>query len=184
MLKRFQSILVLALGLAICAANISAESNSIRQSRSQELLEKEVRKQLLKLPYFNVFDWLEAQIDAEKGSVVLRGEVVRASTRKDAEHRVKKIEGVENVVNQIEVLPPSPSDSRIRRAIFRELFNQNSPLFRYANQPVPSIHIIVKNGHVVLKGVVATALDKQVAYARSSIVPGIFEVKNELTIER
>jgi hyperosmotically inducible protein len=148
------------------------------------LLEKQVRKELLKLPYLSVFDWIEARVDAEKGTVDLSGQVVRATTRSDAQRRVKKLEGVESVSNEIEVLPPSSSDWRIRRTIYREIFSPNSALFRYGNQPIPPIHIIVKNGRVTLKGIVATQLEKQVAYARASIVPGIFEVKNELVVEK
>jgi osmotically-inducible protein OsmY len=147
-------------------------------------MEKDVRKQLRMLPYVDVFDWLEAQVDANKGTVVLRGQVVRPSSRKDAERRVKKIEGVEAVANEIEVLPPSPTDSRIRRAVYNELFNQGSPLFRYANNPIPPIRIIVKDARVTLKGIVNSQGDKQIAYARASIVPGIFSVKNELIVER
>jgi hyperosmotically inducible protein len=185
MSKPNAATLICAVALVFSFGALSDGASDIRaQSRSQELLEKEVRKQLLKLPYLTLFDWIEAQIDADKGTVVLRGQVVRATTRKDAERRVKKLEGVTNVANEIEVLPPSPSDARIRRAIYREVFGPNSPLFRYANAPIPSIHIIVKNGHVVLKGSVGSALDKQVAYARASIVPGIFDVKNDLVVEK
>jgi hyperosmotically inducible protein len=98
--------------------------------------------------------------------------------------RVKKLESVAKVIDQIEELPPSPSDDRIRVAMYRALFNYNSALFRYANQANPSIHIIVKNGRVALKGVVASKFDSQVAYTAARGVAGVFEVRNELRIEQ
>jgi hyperosmotically inducible protein len=155
-------------------------SNS--QSRSQRGLIREIRNELVTLPYYGLFDWLEGEIRPD-GTLVLRGEVVRPTTKKDAEARVKDIEGVESVVNEIEVLPLSPNDDRIRRAIYRALFNGNSPLFRYAQRAVPPIHIIVKGGRVTLKGVVATQQESQIAYIRARGVSGVFEVKNELRVE-
>jgi len=179
---RTRLIASVALLAGLCLTTVLPSAAA--QSRSQALLEKEVRKQMLKLPYLGVFDWLEAQVNANDGTVELRGEVVRASTKSEIEHRIKKLEGVEQVVNRITLLPPSPSDARIRRAVYLEVFGRDSPLLRYANQPNPPIHIIVNNGRVTLKGVVATQLEKQVAYARASIVPGIFGVKNELLVEK
>jgi hyperosmotically inducible protein len=143
---------------------------------------REIRHELLMLPYYDVFDWLEGQVRPD-GTVVLRGEVVRPSTKKEAEERVKKIEGVTNVVNEIDVLPPSPMDDKIRVAVYRALFNWDSPLFRYAHRSQPPIHIIVKNGRVWLKGVVATEQDKQLAYMKARSVPGTFDVVNELQVE-
>jgi hyperosmotically inducible protein len=143
---------------------------------------KEIRHELVTLPYYGLFDWLEGEVRPD-GTLVLRGEVIRPSTKKDAEARVKNIEGVERVVNEIDVLPVSPNDNRIRLAIYRALFNANSPLFRYAQRAVPPIHIIVKNGRATLKGVVATQLESQLAYTKARTVSGVFEVKNELRVE-
>ena len=145
-------------------------------------LVREVRHELLMLPYYDVFDWLEGEVRPD-GTVVLRGEVVRPATKKEAEERVKKIEGVTQVVNEIDVLPPSPMDDKIRVAVYRALFNWDSPLFRYAHRSQPPIHIIVKNGRVWLKGVVATEQDKQLAYMKARSVPGTFDVVNELQAE-
>ena len=117
------------------------------------------------------------------GFVILRGQVVRPTLKSDAEHVVSKIRGVEKVVNQIEVLPLSPNDDRIRRAVYRAIFNFNGPLFRYALGVVPSIHIIVKNGNVTLKGVVANQADSSLANIKANAVSGVFSVKNELTVE-
>jgi hyperosmotically inducible protein len=147
-----------------------------------ETLKQQVRHELVMLPYYNVFDWLEAQVKPG-GTVVLMGEVTRPTTKDDAEHRVKGLESVSDVVNNIEVLPLSPMDDDLRIALYRAIFNYGSPLFRYATQAVPPIHIIVKNGNVTLKGVVASQMDSQLAYTAARNVPGSFEVKNELKIE-
>jgi hyperosmotically inducible protein len=109
--------------------------------------------------------------------------VTRPTLKTDAQRRVQKVEGVSNVINRIEVLPLSPNDDRLRRAVFRELFGSNSPLFRYGQQPVPPIHIIVKNGRLTLKGVVANAGDRNFANVHARGVPGLFEVRNELRVE-
>src|SRR6185369_4612250 len=126
-----------------------------------------------------VFDWLEFEARPD-GAVVLRGYVTRPSTKSDAEARVKEVDGVTNVVNEIDVLPPSPQDDRLRVALYRTLFNWDSPLFRYATQAVPPIHIIVKNGRATLKGVVASESDKRWAVIKARSVPGLFEVRDEL----
>lgn len=145
-------------------------------------LVREVRHELRMLPYYGVFDWLEFEVQSDN-TVVLRGQVVRSSTKSDAEGRVKDVEGVSKVDNQIEVLPLSPNDDRLRRALYRAIYNFNSPLFRYATQSVPPIHLIVDKGHATLKGVVANKGDAQLAYIRARGVSGLFSVKNELVIE-
>jgi hyperosmotically inducible protein len=134
------------------------------------------------LPYYGVYDWLEFEIQGDN-TVVLRGQVVRPTTKSEAESRVKDVDGVSRVNNQIEVLPLSPSDDRLRLALYRAIYNFNSPLFRYAPQSVPPIHLIVDRGHATLKGVVANKGDAQLAYIRARGVPGLFSVKNELIIE-
>lgn len=154
-----------------------------KQDKIVKYLVREVRHQLITLPYYNVFDWLEGEAKPD-GTVILRGQVVRPTTKSEAESRVKDIEGVEKVVNEIEVLPLSPNDERIRRATYFALFNENSPLFRYATQAIPSIHIIVDNGHVTLKGLVANEMDSQFANIKAQGVNGVFEVKNQLQIEQ
>jgi hyperosmotically inducible periplasmic protein len=143
---------------------------------------REVRHELVTLPYYGVFDWLEYEVQND-GAVVLRGQVVRPTTKSDAEGRVKDIDGVSRVENDIEVLPLSPQDDRLRRALYRAIYSSNSPLFRYATQSVPPIHLIVKRGHATLKGVVANRGDAQIAYMRARGVPGLFSVRNELIIE-
>ena len=153
-----------------------------RDSREVERLVKEVRKELVTIPFFGVFDWLEGNVEAD-GTVHLRGEVTRPTMKKDAEKRVRRIEGVASVDNKIEVLPLSPNDDRLRTAVFRALFGSNSPLFRYGQGAVPSIHIVIKNGRLTLKGVVSTKGDSDIANVRANGVSGLFEVRNELQVE-
>lgn len=145
-------------------------------------LVRKVRRELVTLPYYGVFDWLAFETQPN-GTVILRGQVVRPTTKSDAAARVKDIEGVRNVINNIDVLPLSPNDDRLRVALYRAIYGSNSPLFRYGNQPIPSIHIIVNRGRATLKGVVANRGDAQIAYIRARGVPGLFDVKSELRIE-
>jgi hyperosmotically inducible protein len=152
-----------------------------RGTRDQLMLIKAIRHELVTLPYYNVFDWLEFEVQGE--TVILRGQVVRPTLKSDAENVVKRLEAVEKVVNQIEVLPLSPNDDRIRLAVYRAIFNFNSPLYRYALQAVPPIHIIVKNGRVTLKGIVANQGDSNIANIRARGVNGVFEVTNQLQVE-
>jgi len=156
---------------------------SSRQDRDRAYLIREVRHELIMLPYYSVFDWLQFEVQPE-GTVILQGQVIRPTLKSDAEHVVKKVEGVSRVVNQIEVLPLSPNDDRIRRAVYRTLFNYNSPLFRYGLGSVSPIHIIVKNGNVTLKGNVDSEGDRNLANIRTNGVSGVFSVKNELQVSR
>jgi hyperosmotically inducible protein len=143
---------------------------------------REVRHELRMLPYYGVFDWLQYEVQPDN-TVVLRGQVVRPTTKSDAESRVKRIDGVSRVINEIDVLPLSPNDDRLRLALYRAIYGQNSPLFHYATQSDPSIHIIVAHGRATLKGVTANKGDARLAYLRARGVPGLFDVKSELQIE-
>jgi len=154
----------------------------VARSQVNPRMVREIRHELRMLPYYGVYDWLEFEVQRDN-TVVLRGQVVRPTTKSDAEGRVKDVDGVSKVNNQIEVLPLSPSDDRLRAALYRAIYNFNSPLFRYATQSVPPIHLIVDRGHATLKGVVANKGDAQLAYIRARGVPGLFSVKNELIIE-
>jgi hyperosmotically inducible protein len=140
-----------------------------------------VLHQLRKLPHTGLFDNLAYKV--EGSTVTLYGQVMHPVTRKDAATVVKRIQGVEQVVNNIEVLPPSSFDNRIRASIYRQLVRTGS-LFRYTRGTQPSLRIIVRGGHVALEGVVATKMDKQLAYLAASRVPGVFSIKNNLRAER
>ena len=149
--------------------------------KARKRLEREVRHELVMLPWYGVFDNLEFRVDGY--NVILLGQVVRPTVKSDAESAVKGIEGVEKVVNQIEVLPLSPNDDRIRLAVYRAIYSYPS-LQRYALQAVPSIHIIVKGGHVTLEGMAANEADRNVANIRANGVGGVFSVTNHLRTEK
>jgi osmotically-inducible protein OsmY len=149
--------------------------------RAEERIKREVRHELVMLPYYGVFDNLEYKVEGY--TVTLMGQVTRPTLKSDAENVVKKIEGVEHVKNEIEVLPLSPNDDRIRRATYRAIYGYPG-LDRYGLQAVPPIHIIVTNGNVTLEGVVANNGDKNLAGIRANGVSGAFSVKNNLRVEK
>jgi len=168
--------------LTIPSANSAGNQDQPRQrseKKMQENLVKEVRHQLLLLPYYSVFDNLLFKVDGDK--VTLLGQVVRPTLKSDAENAVKGIESVSSVDNQIEVLPTSPMDDGLRRAVYRAIYGDTS-LSRYGMSALPSIHIIVKNGNVALEGVVDNEGDKNLAGLRANGVPNVFSVTNNLTI--
>jgi len=168
------------MGLPYSAA---AQPRENKKQRSElkygEKLSKEVRHQLVMLPWYSVFDNLAYKVEGDK--VTLYGQVTRPVLKSDAGAAVKSIEGVASVVNNIEVLPLSPMDDQLRRAVFRAIYG-DAGLSRYAVQAVPSIHIIVKNGNVTLEGVVDNETDKNLANLRANGVPNVFSVKNNLVV--
>lgn len=142
---------------------------------------REVRHELVMLPYYGVFDNLSYKVEAD-GTVTLLGQVARPALKSDAENVVKRIEGVEKIVNNIEVLPTSPNDDRIRRGAYRAIYG-NAVLSPYQLRAVPPIHIIVKNGHLTLEGAVARKMEKQVAGVQANGVSGVFSVTNNLQVD-
>src|SRR6266851_885086 len=138
---------------------------------------REVRHELVMLPYYSVFDNLAYKVDGN--TVTLYGQVTRPTLKSDAEKAVKEIEGVDKVINNIEVLPLSPNDDNIRRAVYRAIYSQPG-LDMYSLRAVPTIHIIVKNGNVTLTGAVSNEGDKNRAYIAANGVPGVFSVTNDL----
>jgi hyperosmotically inducible protein len=142
---------------------------------------KEVRHELVTLPYYSVFDNLAYRVDGSK--VTLFGQVTRPTLKSDAENVVKRVEGVTSVDNEIEVLPVSPNDDQIRRATYRAIFSKPE-LDRYAMGAIPSIHIIVKNGNVTLIGVVDSEMDRNIAGIAANGVSGVFKVDNQLQVQR
>jgi hyperosmotically inducible protein len=149
------------------------------EAKYREHLIKQVRHELVMLPWYSVFDNLAFKVDGDK--VTLVGQVVLPTLKSDAEAAVKSIEGVATVVNHIEVLPVSPMDDQLRRAVYRAIYGDTG-LYRYSVQAVPSIHIIVKNGNVTLEGVVDNEMDRNLANLRASQVPNAFSVKNNLVV--
>jgi hyperosmotically inducible protein len=167
--------LVLCAGLSLFAPVQQKDSRTLR-------LETDVQRELLALPYYTVFDFLAFRIEPG-GTVRLLGQVVRPTLKSDAERRLKGIEGIDQVINDIEVLPTSPADERIQIAVARNIYRSDA-LDRYGFQVQPSIHIIVKQGRVTLEGVVDTETDKTVAGLKAREVGGVFDVKNNLAISR
>jgi hyperosmotically inducible protein len=146
---------------------------------NQDKIAKEVRHELIMLPYYGVFDNLAYRVDGTK--VTLFGQATRPTLKSDAENVVKRIEGVQIVDNEIEVLPLSPNDDQIRRATYRKIYS-NPALQRYQLGAVPPIHIIVKNGNVTLVGVVDSETDKNLAGIAANGVSGAFKVTNDLAV--
>ncbi len=167
---------LLAMGSAAFARQASDTS-----SRATERITKEVRHELLMLPYFGVFDNIAYKVDGY--NVTLLGQVSRPSLKSDAGNVVKRIEGVENVDNQIEVLPNSPNDDRLRLRLYRAIYGYG-PMQKYALGVQKPIRIIVKNGNVTLEGVVDSEGDKNIANIRANGVSGSFSVTNNLRVEK
>lgn len=162
---------------------VPATSQAKRDLKAiHERLIRDVRHELVMLPYYGVFDNLEFRIEGVD-TVILEGQVTRPTLKDDAGRIVKRLERVGKVVNNIEVLPLSPADDEIRRNAFRAIYSQPG-LDRYAFRAVPPIHIIVKNGNLTLVGVVANEADKNVAGIAAKGVPNAFSVSNNLTIEK
>ena len=172
------ALLGLTLGLGSLPVAPAARG---QEPKAQQNMIKEIRHQLVLLPWYSVFDNLSFRIEGSK--VVLMGQVVRPSLKSDAEGAVKNVEGVSSVQNDIEVLPNSPMDDQIRRAVYRAVYSEPG-LSRYALSAVPSIHIIVKNGNVSLEGVADNEADKNLAGLRANGVPNVFSVKNNLVVSK
>ncbi len=169
------SLAILAIG------GLGAQEHRDLSGKGPLRLEKEVRHELVMLPLYDVFDNFEYKVDGS--TVTLMGQVTRPTLKSDAEKVVSQIEGVERIDNQIEVLPVSPNDDQIRLAVYRAIYGTPG-LDRYALRAVPSIHIIVKNGHVFLEGAAANEMDKNLASLKANGVSGVFSVTNNLHVDR
>jgi len=171
--------------LLISQAGVAAKNEKnhpfIAGDVDESRIAQKVRHELLMLPYYGVFDDLKFRVDGS--TVTLFGAVTRPTLRSDAERVVNRIEGVDRVVNQIEVLPLSTMDDQIRMAEYRAIYGDPALSTRYGYRALPSIHIIVKNGHVTLEGVVANEADKNLVNIRASGVPNVFSVTNHLQVE-
>ena len=165
---------------ALAAATMSVGLAEHKNAKGYERFVKEIRHELVMLPYYGVFDNLAYKVDGY--NVTLMGQVTRPTLKSSAENVVKDIEGVEKVVNNIEVLPLSPNDDRLRLALYRSIYGHTA-LNRYALNAVPPIHIILRNGQVTLEGVVANEMDKNIANIQANGVSGVFGVTNNLRVE-
>jgi hyperosmotically inducible protein len=169
---------------AVLAVSLSALPPGPQQQKDSRTLrvEADVEHELFMLPNYSVFDFLAFRVEPG-GTVRLLGQVVRPTLKTDAERRLKGVQGVEQVINDIEVLPVSPTDDAIRLAVARNIYNSTA-LDRYGFQSQPPIHIIVKQGRVTLEGSVDNEADKSVAGLKAREISGVFEVKNNLTVEQ
>ncbi len=182
-------LLFAVLAVALVLSNVMVASPQAPQDRQTGTLSqkgidrivREVHHELVMLPFYGVFDNLAYKVDPD-GTVTLLGQVARPTLKSDAENVVKRIEGVEKVVNNIEVLPASINDDRIRRQTYRAIYS-NTTLSQYQLRAVPPIHIIVNKGRVTLEGVVARQMDKQIAGMQANSVHGVFAVTNNLQVE-
>ncbi len=182
-MKKYFAVVVVALGVSGAMAwqrPMAADRSNLQGDRASQHLSREVRHELVMLPYYGVFDNLAYKV--EGNTVMLFGQVTRPTLKSDAERVVKDIEGVGRVVNNIEVLPLSPNDDRIRRSVYRAIFGY-AALSKYSWSAVPPIHIVVKNGNVTLEGTVVSQADRNLANIRANGVSGVFHVTNNLQIE-
>jgi hyperosmotically inducible protein len=172
-----RTALLLILGFLAAPAGVQAAE----KGQGVHRLERQVYHELVTLPFYGVFDNLSFKVEGYK--VTLMGQVTRPTLKSSAENVVKQIEGVEQVDNQIEVLPLSPNDDRLRLVLYRAIYG-HAALNRYALRAIPTIHIIVKNGNVTLEGAVANEADKNIANLQANGVSGVFSVKNNLRVTK
>jgi osmotically-inducible protein OsmY len=172
--------LLFGFGTSSARGQTTATKNPSKSEDSgSSSLSREIHHQILALPFYSVFDSINFTLEGRK--VTLTGQVLRHTLKENAEGAVKSIEGVAVVVNHIEVLPTSPTDDDLRRAVYRSLY-EDPTLARYAVHNVPPVHIIVKNGSVALEGSVESLSDKNAAGARVTAVPNVAGIKNELVV--
>jgi len=179
-MMRFLSRLLLSF-FVLAVTCVAAQDQREISPKAVERIQKEVRHVLVMIPQLNVFDNLAYKVDGY--NVTLMGQVTDPIVKSDAENSVKKIEGVEKVDNQIEVLPPSPADDRLRRRLYFTIYGYPT-LQKYALPVIKPIRIIVKGGNVTLEGVVDNQGDKNVAGVRAHSVPGTFSVTNNLVVAK
>jgi hyperosmotically inducible periplasmic protein len=178
---RFRRMISLAAAVSVLSLPLAGQNQREISPQAEQRIQKEVRHELVMLPYLDVFDNLAYKVDGY--DVTLIGQVVRPSLKSDAENAVKRIEGVEKVINQIEVLPVSSVDDQLRRRLFRAIYGYPA-LQRYALPTIKPIRIIVKNGHATLEGVVDTDSDKNLVGIRANGVSGLFSVTNNLVVAK
>jgi osmotically-inducible protein OsmY len=180
------SALCVTVGVAQAGQDNPPPGAAQNQIQSEELspqaeaaLQKKIVHAIVMLPYYGVFDSLGYRLQGR--TVTLTGQVLWPSLKPDAEHAVKKIEGIDKVINEIQVLPPGPLDQRIREQVKAAIYDYG-PLFKYKNLPNPPIRIIVANARLTLTGVVDTETDKNLCTMRANQVPDVLSVTNNLRV--
>ena len=182
MKARRHSILSTILTVSLCLVPYSFAQSKQDVKANQARLVQEVRHELVMLPNYSLFDNLEFQITGVD-TVVLSGQVARPILKSEAEDVIRKLERVGKVVNNIEVLPVSPQDDRLRIAAYRTIYGKPG-MDKYAIQAVPPIHIIVKNGRITLAGTVGSQMDKDLAGMAAQGISGTFGVTNNLAVKK
>jgi len=167
--------------IALAIAVMPEQTTSQVPDQAVQRIQREVRHEILMLPYFGVFDNIAFKVEGYK--VTLYGQVTRPTLKRDVENAVKRIEGVEKVDNQIEVLPASNMDDQLRLRLYRAIYGDPA-LERYAMPVIKPVRIIVKSGNVTLEGVVDSEADKNLVNMRANGVSGIFSVTNHLMVEK
>jgi hyperosmotically inducible protein len=167
--------------LILSFAFLSLLAFDAKAQTPQTQLEQKIFKKIIGLPYYGVFDHIAYKV--EGNTVTLYGKVASLGTKNAAERAVKKLDGVETVINNIQELPLSSFDNSIRRQIVRSFYSDGGSLYRYLQEPNPSVRIIVENGHVTLEGYVSNKGDYNLANILANGAPGVFSVKNNLIIE-
>lgn len=169
----------MALSLALVAfAAVGIQASTV-SGGSQKTLEEQIQKKILTMPYYGVFDIIGFELDGD--TVILSGKVYNGINRKTAANRIAKLEGVSEVVNNIELLPPSAFDDRIRRSAVRSLLNTGG-IYRYLIGPTPSVRIIVDGGRLTLEGTVGNKGDLRTANIVAQGIQGVFSVTNNLKV--
>jgi hyperosmotically inducible protein len=182
MLKKFILWIAIIGGFfSLSVQDIFAQTTAIEEQAEKARIERKVNKEILSLPYYGVFDAIGFKLEGQ--TVTLEGDVIRPRTSDYAEQEVKEIEGVEKVINNIEILPPSPSDDRIRDRIYRTMINR-AGLYRYLIGANPSIRIVVDRGRVRLEGFVTYQSDKILAGMAATETFGVFKVENNLNVDK
>ena len=173
-----KSLIVLVTLFSLATLGL-AQDRDQPSAKAEERIIKQVGHEIRMLPYFTAFDNIAYKVDGF--NITLLGQVTNPTLKSDAGNAVKHIEGVESVDNQIEVLPPSPMDDRLRTRLFRAIY-QYPALQRYELGVQKPIRIIVKNGRVTLEGVVDSEGDKNLVGIRANGVSGTFSVTNNLQV--
>lgn len=178
-MKKF--LLLIFTVLIVFLTNVSSQTSHVGETL-QQTVERKIFKEIIKLPYYGVFDYIGYKLDGE--TVTLFGKVTVARNKKDAEYAVKKINGVQQIINDIEILPLSGFDNSIRINLLRTFANRTGSFFRYLQEPNPSVRIIVNGGHVTLEGYVANRGDYNTMNILANGIADVFSVKNNLIVEK
>lgn len=179
-MKTLRYFLILSIAI-IGFSFVNANAQSYSSPQAAQSIERSVFKELIKLPNYGLFDHIAYKVDGS--TVTLYGKVLSLGTRKSAERVIKKIAGVDTVINRIENLPLSSFDNEIRYRIVRNYVN-SAGLYGYLREPNPSVRIIVEDGRVTLEGFVNNRGTANLMNILANEVPGVFSVTNNLQVNR